>query len=61
MIDAPVSRGTRIYEKVVEKLKGEIAAGNILPGDPLPSERQLMDTFGVPCDGASWAYRVDPR
>ena len=35
MIDAPVSRGTRIYEKVVEKLKGEIAAGNILPGDPL--------------------------
>lgn len=47
MIEAPVSRGTRIYEKVVEKLKGEIAAGNILPGDPLPSERQLMDAFGV--------------
>ncbi|MFR5880910.1 MAG: GntR family transcriptional regulator [Cloacibacillus evryensis] len=46
MIEAPVSRGTRIYEKVVEKLKGEIAAGNILPGDPLPSERQLMDLSG---------------
>ena len=57
MIEAPVSRGTRIYEKVVEKLKGEIAAGNILPGDPLPSERQLMDAQfsarGVPRDGAS--------
>ena len=58
MIDAPVSRGTRIYEKVVEKLKGEIAAGNILPGDPLPSERQLMDTFGVSRSSLREAFRV---
>ena len=58
MIEAPVSRGTRIYEKVVEKLKGEIAAGNILPGDPLPSERQLMDTFGVIRSSLREAFRV---
>ena len=58
MIEAPVSRGTRIYEKVVEKLKGEIAAGNILPGDPLPSERQLMDAFGVSRSSLREAFRV---
>ncbi|MGE4487900.1 MAG: GntR family transcriptional regulator, partial [Synergistaceae bacterium] len=43
MIETQVSRGTRIYEKVVEKLKESISRGDILPGDPLPSERQLMD------------------
>ncbi len=58
MIETPVTRGTRIYEKVVEKLKGEIAAGNILPGDPLPSERQLMDTFGVSRSSLREAFRV---
>ena len=58
MIETPVTRGTRIYEKVVEKLKGEIASGNILPGDPLPSERQLMDTFGVSRSSLREAFRV---
>ncbi|MDO5116644.1 MAG: FadR/GntR family transcriptional regulator [Synergistaceae bacterium] len=58
MVEAPVLRGPRIYEKVVEKLKGEIAAGNILPGDPLPSERQLMDDFGVSRSSLREAFRV---
>ncbi len=58
MIEAPVSRGTRIYEKVVEKLKGEISSGRIQPGDPLPSERQLMDTFGVSRSSLREAFRV---
>ena len=58
MIETQVSRGTRIYEKVVEKLKESISKGEILPGDPLPSERQLMDDFGV--SRSSWreAFRV---
>lgn len=58
MVGATVPRGTRIYERVVEKLKGEIAAGNILPGDPLPSERQLMETFGVSRSSLREAFRV---
>ncbi|MDD4159451.1 MAG: FadR/GntR family transcriptional regulator [Synergistaceae bacterium] len=58
MIETQVSRGTRIYEKVVEKLKESIARGDILPGDPLPSERQLMDDFGVSRSSLREAFRV---
>ena len=58
MTEAPVSKTTRIYEKVVEKLKEEIADGRLLPGDPLPSERQLMETFGVSRSSLREAFRV---
>jgi len=58
MNETQVSRGTRIYEKVVEKLKESISRGDILPGDPLPSERQLMDDFGVSRSSLREAFRV---
>lgn len=58
VLDTQVTRGTRIYEKVVEKLKESIANGEILPGDPLPSERQLMDDFGVSRSSLREAFRV---
>ena len=58
MIETQVSRGTRIYEKVVEKLKESISRGDILQGDPLPSERQLMDDFGVSRSSLREAFRV---
>ena len=58
MIETQVSRGTRIYEKVVAKLKESISRGEILPGDPLPSERQLMDDFGVSRSSLREAFRV---
>lgn len=58
MLETQVSRGTRIYEKVVEKLKESISRGDILPGDPLPSERQLMDDFGVSRSSLREAFRV---
>ena len=58
MIETQVSRGTRIYEKVVEKLKESISRGDILPGDPLPSERQLMDDFGISRSSLREAFRV---
>jgi GntR family transcriptional repressor for pyruvate dehydrogenase complex len=58
MIDAHVSKGTRIYEKVVEKLKESITKGEIQPGDPLPSERQLMDDLGVSRSSLREAFRV---
>lgn len=58
MNETQVSRGTRIYEKVVEKLKESISRGEILPGDPLSSERQLMEDFGVSRSSLREAFRV---
>lgn len=58
MADMQVTRGTRIYEKVVEKLKQAIASGELQSGDPLPSERRLMDDFGVSRSSLREAFRV---
>ncbi|MDL2297665.1 FadR family transcriptional regulator [Synergistaceae bacterium OttesenSCG-928-D05] len=58
MTENHISRGTRIYEKVVEKLKESIALGELLPGDPLPSERQLMKEFGVSRSSLREGFRV---
>ena len=51
-------RSTRIYEKVVDKLKASIANGEYLPGDPLPSERNLMEQLGVSRSSLREAFRV---
>lgn len=51
-------RQTRIYEKVVEELKGDIARGALRPGDPLPPERKLMDEMGVSRSSLREAFRV---
>ena len=53
-----VSRGPRVYEGVVEKLKASISSGELQPGDPLPSERRLMDDFGVSRSSLREAFRV---
>ncbi|MCE5201013.1 MAG: FadR family transcriptional regulator [Synergistaceae bacterium] len=58
MAETHVARGTRIYEKVVEKLKESISNGDILPGDPLSSERQMMNDFGVSRSSLREAFRV---
>ncbi|WP_164925202.1 FadR/GntR family transcriptional regulator [Thermanaerovibrio acidaminovorans] len=51
-------RQTRIYEKVVEEIKDDIAAGRLRPGDPLPPERKLMDSLGVSRSSLREAFRV---
>src|SRR5262245_4315856 len=43
---APVSRRT-VAAEVRERLMTSIRAGQIAPGQPLPSERSLCDDFGV--------------
>ncbi|MBR5430095.1 MAG: FadR family transcriptional regulator [Firmicutes bacterium] len=53
-----VSRGPRVYEGVVEKLKASISSGELQPGEPLPSERRLMDDFGVSRSSLREAFRV---
>jgi DNA-binding FadR family transcriptional regulator len=40
-------RRRKLYEEVVARLEDTIHAGKLLPGDPLPSERELMLHFGV--------------
>lgn len=58
MADMQVAKSARIYEKVIEKLKQSIASGELLPGDPLPSERRLMSDFGVSRSSLREAFRV---
>ena len=36
-----------LYQSVAEELQQAIAAGKYLPGDKLPSERELMETYGI--------------
>ncbi len=36
-----------IYEEVVERIQQLIHSGEIQPGDSLPSERELMEIYGV--------------
>ena len=37
----------RLYEEVVERIQQLIHSGEIQPGDSLPSERELMEIYGV--------------
>ena len=37
----------RLYEEVVERIQQLIHSGEIRPGDSLPSERELMEIYGV--------------
>jgi len=38
---------SRLYEEIADQIKGAILTGQIKPGERLPSERQLSETFNV--------------
>jgi GntR family transcriptional regulator len=42
-----VQRGRPLYEQVADALRAEIRQGRYRPGDKLPSERELSETFKV--------------
>jgi GntR family transcriptional regulator len=42
-----VQRGQPLYEQVADALRAEIREGRYQPGDKLPSERELSETFEV--------------
>ena len=44
--DGPIRR-RRLYEEVEQRLETEIASGRLKAGDTMPSERALMQHFGV--------------
>src|SRR5436305_10105176 len=37
----------KIYEQIAEQLLGQIGSRQLKPGDPLPPERELTESFGV--------------
>jgi GntR family transcriptional repressor for pyruvate dehydrogenase complex len=45
--EAPRTRRARSFDDVVGQLREAILAGRIRPGDRLPGERQLCESFGV--------------
>ncbi|WP_233548781.1 FadR/GntR family transcriptional regulator [Galactobacter valiniphilus] len=48
----------RTYERIVEQIEGAIRAGDLRPGDHLPSERELMTQFSVSRPTVREALRV---
>lgn len=40
-------RKRKLYEEIAEQLEGMMMTGTLAPGDQLPSERELMETFEV--------------
>lgn len=45
--EAPRTRRARSFDEVLEQLREAILSGRIRPGDRLPGERQLCESFGV--------------
>src|SRR6201981_1647303 len=42
-----VVRTARLYEQIVQQIEDSILKGALKPGDQLPAERELAQTFGV--------------
>lgn len=47
MLQGSPIRRRKLYEEVAERLAKAIADGNLQAGQPLPSEREIMDAFNV--------------
>lgn len=46
MTTEPIQR-RKLYQEVIDRLMQRIETGALKPGDQLPSERELMETYGV--------------
>ena len=40
-------KSQRLYEQIIKQIQDQILKGTLHPGDQLPSERELVDRFGV--------------
>ncbi|MEW6662640.1 MAG: FadR/GntR family transcriptional regulator [Bacillota bacterium] len=40
-------RRSKLYEEIIQQIKGLIASNKMTPGDRLPSEREMAEIFGV--------------
>ncbi|HVH31409.1 MAG TPA: FadR/GntR family transcriptional regulator [bacterium] len=57
MIGSPIER-RKVYAQIAERLLGQIGAGHLRPGDPLPTERQLTQSFRVGRSSVREALRI---
>ncbi|MCD2185825.1 FadR/GntR family transcriptional regulator [Actinomycetospora soli] len=48
----------RAYRRVVDDVEARIASGDLRPGDRLPSERELVDRYGIARSSVREALRV---
>ncbi|MCB1474506.1 MAG: FadR family transcriptional regulator [Rhodobiaceae bacterium] len=48
----------RAFEEICDQIRGEIQAGNLVPGDRLPSERDLAEQFQVSRSTVREAFRT---
>lgn len=60
MTDAPFEpvRPVRAYERVVEQIEDRVFSGQLVPGERLPSEREMMAQFAVGRSTVREALRV---
>jgi GntR family transcriptional regulator len=49
---------TPVYEQIAGQIRDRIAAGELQPGDPLPSVRTLASDLGVNLNTVARAYRL---
>ncbi len=47
-----------VYEQLARQVRAHIAAGNLVPGSPLPSVRSLASDLGVNLNTVARAYRL---
>jgi GntR family transcriptional repressor for pyruvate dehydrogenase complex len=47
----------RIFEEICERIRNELSAGTLRPGDKLPPERELAERFGVSRTAVREAFR----
>jgi GntR family transcriptional regulator, transcriptional repressor for pyruvate dehydrogenase complex len=57
VIGSPIER-RKVYTQIAERLLGQIGAGHLRPGDPLPTERQLTQSFRVGRSSVREALRI---
>lgn len=58
MIRIELDAAVPLTEQLVTELRGAIARGELRPGDPLPSVRQLAGDLGINLNTVSRAYRL---
>lgn len=51
----------RVYEDVIEQIEKLILEGNLVPGDVLPTERELAQAFGISRGTLREAFRILER
>jgi DNA-binding FadR family transcriptional regulator len=51
-------RASRAYEGILAQVQSKILSGDLAPGDRLPSEREMMESFGVSRPTVREALRV---